>query len=161
MAIPTTGELSARTINVELGRSSTAELSIDAAENGSYVPLNRNSRSQPSPNNPAAYSEWYGYDHIGGIGPVVVARYRMGFTRRDGGTGANFACAGGEERIIYHQPAFPLQTWFASDSLIYQDPFLTVFAEPGTYSDQPFAGGFSARYWNGSRMIGEGFICSI
>lgn len=50
-------------INVELGRSRTAYISLDAAENGSYVAINTNSPSRPSSSNPASISEWYSYNH--------------------------------------------------------------------------------------------------
>lgn len=50
-------------INVELGRSRTANISLDAAENGSYATININSTSRPSSTNPATISEWYLYNH--------------------------------------------------------------------------------------------------
>ena len=50
-------------INVELGRSRTAEISLDTAENGGYGAINQASSSKPSASNPAAVSEWYSYNH--------------------------------------------------------------------------------------------------
>lgn len=50
-------------INVELGRSRTAEISLDTAENGGYGAINQASGSKPSSSNPAAVSEWYSYNH--------------------------------------------------------------------------------------------------
>ena len=50
-------------INTELGRTSTATISLDSAENGTYATINTNSASYPSATNPASMSEWYGYDH--------------------------------------------------------------------------------------------------
>lgn len=50
-------------INLELGRSSTATMSIDTAENGGYAAINTCSPSYPSSVNPAAYSEWRNYNH--------------------------------------------------------------------------------------------------
>jgi len=160
MTLVASGELGMRSINAELGRTTSAQISLDTAENGGYGAINQNSRSRPSSANPAAISEWYSYDHSAG-GPSTAVLYRMGFTTRSGQTGANFACAGGFERTIWHEPAYPAQNWFSSDSLIYANAELTEFAEPGTYSDQPFAGGFSARYWDGSRMDSEGYLCEI
>jgi hypothetical protein len=51
-------------INVELGRSSTAEISIDTAENGGYATINLCASPKPSATNPAAISEWYSYNHL-------------------------------------------------------------------------------------------------
>lgn len=57
------GSVSATGINLELGRSSNANLSIDTAENGGYVAINQCSPSRPSASNPASYSEWRNYNH--------------------------------------------------------------------------------------------------
>jgi hypothetical protein len=57
------GSVSATGINLELGRSSNAALSIDTAENGGYVAINSCSPFRPSSSNPASYSEWRRYDH--------------------------------------------------------------------------------------------------
>jgi len=58
-----TGSVSMLGINLELGRSSTATISLDAAENGSYAAINSCSPSRPSSSNPASMSEWRGYNH--------------------------------------------------------------------------------------------------
>jgi hypothetical protein len=50
-------------INTELGRSSTANISLDTAENGGYATINTASSSRPSATNPATMSEWYNYNH--------------------------------------------------------------------------------------------------
>lgn len=57
------GTVSMSGINLELGRSSTAQISLDAAENGSYAAINSCSPSRPSSSNPASMSEWRGYNH--------------------------------------------------------------------------------------------------
>jgi hypothetical protein len=57
------GSVSATGINLELGRSSNATLSIDTAENGGYAGINTCSPSYPSASNPASYSEWRNYNH--------------------------------------------------------------------------------------------------
>ena len=58
-----TGSVSMSGINLELGRASNAQISLDAAENGSYAAINSCSPSRPSSSNPAAMSEWRGYNH--------------------------------------------------------------------------------------------------
>jgi hypothetical protein len=63
MALPSSGTISMSQINTELARSSTANISLDTAENGGYGAINQNSSSRPSANNPAAMSEWYSYNH--------------------------------------------------------------------------------------------------
>lgn len=63
MALPLSGPISASMIRTELGIPSQAPFSIDSAENGTYIALNTCSAYLPSPSNPAAISEWYGYCH--------------------------------------------------------------------------------------------------
>lgn len=63
MALPTSGPISLGDINGELGRARTSNISLDAAENGSYVAINQSSISKPSSTNPAIISEWRGYNH--------------------------------------------------------------------------------------------------
>lgn len=58
-----TGQVSMTAINLELGRSSNSQISLDAAENGSYAAINSCSPSRPSSSNPASMSEWRGYNH--------------------------------------------------------------------------------------------------
>jgi hypothetical protein len=63
MTMPASGTISMSQINTELGRSSTAQISLDTAENGGYATINTNSSSRPSASNPASLSEWYSYNH--------------------------------------------------------------------------------------------------
>ena len=66
MAIAAAGEISFGTINQELGRSFTALIGIDEAENGVYATINTNSAFRPDSANPASISEWYRYNHTAG-----------------------------------------------------------------------------------------------
>jgi hypothetical protein len=63
MALQTSGTIKMSEINTELGRSSTATISLDTAENGGYATINTASTSYPSSGNPASMSEWYSYNH--------------------------------------------------------------------------------------------------
>ena len=67
------GSVSMSSINSELGRSSTAQISLDSAENGSYVCINQFSSARPSSTNPASMSEWKGYNH--GFRPASNTTY--------------------------------------------------------------------------------------
>jgi hypothetical protein len=57
------GSVAMSAINSELGRYYASGISLDAAENGSYGCINQFSGPRPSSDNPAAMSEWRGYDH--------------------------------------------------------------------------------------------------
>ena len=63
MPLPSSGLIRMSQINTELGRSSTANISLDTAENGGYGAINQCSPLRPSGGNPASMSEWYGYNH--------------------------------------------------------------------------------------------------
>lgn len=64
MALPNPGSsISLSQINTELGRSSTATVSLNTAEDGGYVPINLCSQFKPRAANPAKFSEWYKYNH--------------------------------------------------------------------------------------------------
>lgn len=63
MTLPSSGQISFDQIRIELGVPTQAPFSLDAAENGTYVPLQQCTTPRPSSTNPAAISEWYGYNH--------------------------------------------------------------------------------------------------
>ena len=63
MALQSSGTIKMSEINHELGRTSTATISLDSAESGTYGAINTNSGSYPSDARPASMSEWYSYDH--------------------------------------------------------------------------------------------------
>lgn len=72
MAIPNTGGLSSTVINSEFGRSTQAQMSINAARNGSYGAINAASGKRPTANGQSGYawSHWRGYNH-GATYPTV------------------------------------------------------------------------------------------
>lgn len=63
MALPTSGPISMGDINVELGRSRTASISLNNAQNGLIVPLRTAALPKPTSNDQASISEWRGYQH--------------------------------------------------------------------------------------------------
>jgi hypothetical protein len=79
MTLPSSGTLTMNAINSELGRSSNSQISLDTAENGGYGAINQNSRSRPNASNPAAMSEWYGYNHRATGGVRLVPLPEVGY----------------------------------------------------------------------------------
>jgi hypothetical protein len=65
MALPTSGEISARAINDELRRSTSAEFSIESARLGGYGAINDASGLRPTGGgqNGREYDDWWGYNH--------------------------------------------------------------------------------------------------
>ena len=68
MALQSSGTIKMSEINTELGRSSTATISLDSAESGTYATINTASASYPNDARPASISEWYSYDHSAASG---------------------------------------------------------------------------------------------
>jgi hypothetical protein len=80
MALQSSGQLIRMSqINTELGRSSTATISLDTAENGGYGTINTCASPYPLAANPASMSEWYGYNHSAACG-------NSSYAMSDGGT---------------------------------------------------------------------------
>lgn len=85
MTMPSSGTISMGQINNELGRSTSATIGLDQAENGAYRALAPYSPSIPSSGNPARMGEWYGYN--GAAYPYymkiyVSSQYNCGWTSR-------------------------------------------------------------------------------
>lgn len=158
MAIPTSGQIGvSQHLNRELGRSINAQFSIDTAENGGYGAINSNSRSRPSATNPASFSEWYGYTHVSGPGPVTGLVLDMGYSSDAGDEGANNACAGYQGLTIYAEDEG--NNWWSQS--IFRNSSYTIFALRGWYSDQPNEGGYTVRYWGGSSWATEASLCTL
>ena len=79
MTLPTSGPLSLDDINVELGRSPNALISLFSATTGVYAAINTCSIPFPDGTAPYAISDWYGYNHLA---PCLNSYYAM----TDGGT---------------------------------------------------------------------------
>lgn len=164
MAIPTSGQIAASALITELNRTiSSGAFSIDTAENGGYRTINTNSLARPSAANPAAFSEWYGYNHDagGGGGGIRLTRIELGYSGRSEGSniGEIEACSQFSSDLV--------PCWYrATDGAWFTVPLLgnsggTTFAQAGWYSDQPYAGGFTVRYWRGSSWASTAALCAI
>lgn len=68
--LQSSGTISLYDINIELGRSGTATIGLDDAENGAYGAINTCSPAYPNSLNPASLAEWYSYDHSAACCPA-------------------------------------------------------------------------------------------
>lgn len=95
MALQSSGTIKMSEINTELGRTSTATISLDDAESGVYATINTASASYPNNAQPASMSEWYSYDHSSASG------YEGTISARSNSS-SNEACEGLEvETTVY------------------------------------------------------------
>lgn len=133
------GEIKFSDINLELNRSSTAEIGIRNAELGGYGAISNcgtNSANRPGPGTPAAASEWYSYNHsITGSVPIWLG------ANGDNGEGpeSTFTAACGlsaaNNHVFYTQGGLVWQqstctSYFSSGYYRYGD-----FNEIGTYTN--------------------------
>lgn len=127
MALPSTGPISMSQINVELGRSATANISLDAAENGTYAPINQNSAIKPLSGNPASMSEWRGYDHTAGGGTTTTTPptiYDVMLSESPFGDPGQ-ACSEGS--LIPSRPYYSMdRPALPQGATVYMDPALTA-----------------------------------
>jgi hypothetical protein len=113
-------------INTELGRASNSQISLDTAENGGYGAINTNSSSRPSSNNPAAISEWWGYNHNA---CVPYGTYAYDFCQgcgyyymyHDGSCGYYWVLQDGNSGICGCGQAYACEDYWGNCSL-YQSP---------------------------------------
>ena len=105
MAIPATGQIAMSAINTELGRSATAQISLDAAENGTYATINVNSTFRPNGANPAAMSEWRKYNHS--ALPLVTSQTINWYHFRGGPTGGAMRIYKNGSIVVNNAAALP------------------------------------------------------
>lgn len=73
MSLPNPGNsISLSQINTELGRSPSAQVSLNTAEDGGYVAINQCSVYKPLAASPVKFSEWYRYNHSAICGVYVT-----------------------------------------------------------------------------------------
>ena len=70
MTLQSSAQISFADINIELGRAADAQIGLNEAEAGSYVPINQNSPSRPDGSTPNSINEWWAYNHS--IPPLTV-----------------------------------------------------------------------------------------
>jgi hypothetical protein len=162
MPLPSSGQLGLSQINSELGRPASSQISLDSAEDGSYGAINSNSRSRPSPLNPASVSEWYSYDHLAGGGPGEgLTLIQLGYSGRAEGSniGEIEACSRFSSDQVPTYYAEDFGDWWQTAIFATRDGL--VYAQAGWYSDQPYAGGFTVRYWRGNTWSSEAALCAL
>ena len=149
MALPSSGQIAMSQINTELIRGSTSQISLDAAENGSYGAINTNSVRYPRASNPAAMSEWYGYNH--NTGPLVYPLAEIGYDSVNRDRACINAVTGRVVRVFGDSPDF------LDCNLLYSNFTGTTYAAAGWYAE-----GFTQqeKYWNGNSFTQEA-LCRI
>lgn len=105
MALPGTPgggqQVSMSQINTELGRSATATISLNTAENGGYGTINTCSQYYPLAADPATLNEWHGYNHSAACLTAYTMYYYGTGDGLYGGTDATQACAATNTFTVY------------------------------------------------------------
>lgn len=152
MAIPASGEISFRTINQELGRSFTALIGIDEAENGVYATINTFSAFRPDAANPASISEWYRYNHTAGpsvqctfspTNTISVANNNLNGTLYITGVPGTLsltAFGGASSRSS-------TEAYFRIDGIIVLDVFAPAYASVTSYTHMQGVGTFATFFF--------------
>jgi hypothetical protein len=99
-------------INVELGRNFSTTISLNTAEDGGYGAINTFSESYPLGGNPAAMSEWYGYNHTAGpisLGIEVYWSY-------------NAPSCSGDQMLVYNGSNIVVNVFDAANGVFLTDP---------------------------------------
>jgi hypothetical protein len=151
MALPASGIIRMSQINTELGRSSTAAISLDTAENGGYATINVCSPSRPSSTNPATMSEWYSYNHTASCGPTTYTA-TLYYNIQSGGSDTSAKIVyqiGTNSQVIRAAETFPIAS---SKVGIYDDVFGngSIFYNAGTSSTITSVANSSFPYCSGS-----------
>jgi hypothetical protein len=162
MALPRSGQLGISQILAEIRRLQV-QTSLDALENGDYAAINRQSRSYPRATNPAAISEWYSYDHSagGGGGGGGLTQINLGYSGRaeESNFGEIEACSEfSSENVITFFDAEDGEWWTVP---IFAERSGAIYQTAGWYSDQPYAGGFTVRYWRGTSWSSAAALCVL
>lgn len=97
MALQANGTIKMSEINTELGRTSSATISLDSAESGTYATINTASSSYPNNARPASMSEWYSYNHSSSSADFF-ALINSGTSN----SGASCASSGADNLTLYH-----------------------------------------------------------
>ena len=114
MTLQSSGQISFSQINTELGRSSTATISIKDAELGNYGTINAASTSKPNGSSPYAISEWYSYNHNASsyTSPLVktglIQELDAGIVSSYPGSGSTWydLSGNGNNATLYNGPTF-------------------------------------------------------
>jgi hypothetical protein len=166
MALPASGIIRMSQINTELGRSSTAAISLDTAENGGYATINVCSPSRPSSTNPATMSEWYSYNHTASCGPTTYTA-TLYYNIQSGGSDTSAKIVyqiGTNSQVIRAAETFPIASSTNSTTItgipagssfkvgIYDDVFGngSIFYNAGTSSTITSVANSSFPYCSGS-----------